>query len=429
MPLLETRASGSALAYGLNSFQNYNIVTSGLVLNFDAGNGASYNGQNHLTQSEDFSNSTAWNFSTYGVTVTPNSITAPDGTLTADLVVGGATNPTLIYSNTLSNISGLYGTGAKRVSVYAKAATSNYFTLNAYWDGDVEPNIDFVLTGSGSCTNSNSATIESVGNGWYLCSYTVPARVGSATTMSWRVWPSGRGATGTGIYLWGAQQRNIASTPGYIKTTTSPANYTSSIWYDTTTSARSLTLNNSPTFTAAGTNNQNSYFTFNGTSHSASSTSMSSLISGLDAASVCLWYRSLGTDNDAMLWDFCNTNGERDRFSMRQNWSGGQTTGYNSVSGLFGTATVGFSVTNAWKHYAFVRRDNVLYGYVNGVLFNTGSTMSAPLATINKLIIGQDNINTNFAWGDFAVFQTYNRGLTNSEVAQNFNAGRSRYGL
>jgi hypothetical protein len=431
MPLLQTRASGSAIAYGLNANQAYSVVTSGLVLNFDVGNAASYGGQNHLTYSEEFGNSTGWNFGTYGVTVTNNAIAAPDGTTTADLVTGGGTNPTLIYSNALSNIPALYGTGAKRVSVYAKAATSNFFALNCYWDGDTETNVTFNLSNgtiAGDDSNgSTTPTIESAGNGWYLCSYTVPARVGSATGMSWRIWPSGRGSTGTGIYVWGAAQRNVTATPGYIKTIASPANYTSSTWYDTTSSARTLTLNNSPTFTAAGTNNVGSYFRFNGSSHSASSTSMSGLISGLDAASVCLWYRSLGTDNDAMLWDFCNTDGNRDRFSMRQNWAGGQTTGYNSVSNAFGTATVGFSATNVWKHYAFVRRGNVLYGYVDGVLFNTGTTMTAPLLDINKLIIGQDNIGTNFALGDFAIFQTYNRGLTDSEVSQNYNAGRSRY--
>jgi hypothetical protein len=114
---------------------------------------------------------------------------------------------------------------------------------------------------------------------------------------------------------------------------------------------------------------------------------------------------------------------------MRQNWSSVQTTGYNSTGSLFGVAQFGVSATGVWKHYAFVRRSNVLYAYVNGVLNQTGSTMSDAIGTINKLIVGQDNIGTNFAHADYGHFMAYNRGLTDAEVAQNFNYYRAQYGL
>ena len=44
MPLLETRGSGSALAYGLNSFSPPAIATAGLIMHVDASKTASYPG-------------------------------------------------------------------------------------------------------------------------------------------------------------------------------------------------------------------------------------------------------------------------------------------------------------------------------------------------------------------------------------------------
>jgi hypothetical protein len=199
------------------------------------------------------------------------------------------------------------------------------------------------------------------------------------------------------------------------------------IWYDISGvgSSKNLTLtSNIPKYYTGG-----KYLAFNGSSHKAENTTMSGVLSGLYEGSVCVMYRSTATDTDAMVWDFCNTNGNRDLFSMRQNWSGVQTTGYNATGGLFGVAQFGASVTGAWKHFAFVRRSNVLYAYVNGVLNQTGSTMADPIGTINKLIIGQDNIGTNFINGDFGHFMAYNKGLTQEEVQQNFNYFRGQYGL
>lgn len=199
------------------------------------------------------------------------------------------------------------------------------------------------------------------------------------------------------------------------------------IWYDISGvgSSKNLTLTSSiPKYYTGG-----KYLAFNGSSHKAENTTMSGVLSGLYEGSVCVMYRSTATDNNAMVWDFCNTSGSRDLFSMRQNWSDQQTTGYNSTGGLFGIAQFGASVTGAWKHYAFVRRSNVLYSYVNGVLNQTGNTMSEPIGTINKLIIGQDNIGTNFIYGDYGHFMAYNKGLTQAEVQQNFNYFRGQYGL
>jgi hypothetical protein len=194
-------------------------------------------------------------------------------------------------------------------------------------------------------------------------------------------------------------------------------------WQDITTNAKHLT-NSNATYTTTGSGGS---WVMNGTNAKFQADTMAGLLTGKSEATVSVMYKSLGTDNDAMVWDFGNTSGGRDYFSMRQNWSGGQTTGYNSTGSLFGTATFGASVTNVWKHYVFTRRAGVLYAYVNGVLNNTGSTMTDTMNTINRLIIAQDNIGTNFAWAEYGNFLVYDRGLTGTEISQMFEYYRNRY--
>jgi hypothetical protein len=198
-------------------------------------------------------------------------------------------------------------------------------------------------------------------------------------------------------------------------------------WQDLTTNAKHLT-NTNATYTTLGSGGS---WVMNGTSAKFQADTMAGLLTGKTEATVSLMYKSLGTDTDAMVWDFCNTDGNRDRFSMRQNWTGGQTTGYNSTAGAFGTATFGTSVSNVWKHYVFTRRGGQLFAYVDGVLNNSGTVLSDAnnILAINRLIIAQDNINTNFAWAEYGNFLVYDRGLTGTEISQLFDYYRNRYAI
>ena len=63
--------------------------------------------------------------------------------------------------------------------------------------------------------------------------------------------------------------------------------------------------------------------------------------------------------------------------------------------------------------------------YVNGVLVGTGSAYSTPAVTPTWLNRGGSN-----NWkGNCSIIQAYNRALTAAEIAQNYNAARSRYGV
>jgi hypothetical protein len=90
---------------------------------------------------------------------------------------------------------------------------------------------------------------------------------------------------------------------------------------------------------------------------------------------------------------------------------------------------------NTWTHVALVRNGADYTGYVNGVLDNntySTTTNTATVATTPFWIASNKTGPTTpaaaFA-GNIYSNQTYNRALTASEVLQNYNATKGRFGL
>lgn len=221
---------------------NFNIPVSGLRLAIDSKNLKSFPGQNFLLQTEDFSKTANWtvtNPSTVG-SVVHNAIVGPFGYGAGDLLRTGNTSPSLISQSVSTTI---VGTGSLICSVYAKAETSTSFTLNCYYNGDTEINATFNLSNGTISGGNGDPAIESVGNGWYRCYVTVPARVGSGTSFLWRIWPETRpSATSIGCYFWGPHLRNPQANNEYVATTTS-AITTSGTINDISGYGNNLTMN------------------------------------------------------------------------------------------------------------------------------------------------------------------------------------------
>jgi hypothetical protein len=161
---------------------------------------------NLILQSQTFDNAT-WSKSATGTGVAPvvtaNNTTAPDGTLTADKIIADAT-----LGQHRVNQTPTTSAGTQTFSVYAKAGGYSYIFLR------------IGLTGAGIIFNvangtfagaqeGITASIASVGNGWYRCSVTVTSALANdvarinVSSLSTGVDFSGNGFDG--VYIWGAQ--------------------------------------------------------------------------------------------------------------------------------------------------------------------------------------------------------------------------------
>lgn len=161
---------------------------------------------NLLTYSEDFT--TGW--VSGNTTETPNVTTAPDGALTADLLVPSASSGThnLHYGVT-------QGSGTFTFSVWAKAAGYPRLGLRVYDGTAYRIRVTFdISAGTIVLNDAGVATIQDAGNGWYLCSCTGTSPSGNmGVTSGWTIesLPDGYTVqsvfTGDGVsgaYLWGA---------------------------------------------------------------------------------------------------------------------------------------------------------------------------------------------------------------------------------
>lgn len=157
---------------------------------------------NLLTFSEQFENS-AWTKTRCSITA--NSVVAPDGNTTADTLVedttASATHP-VSQAVTLT-------AGAQTFSVYAKAANRNWIHITLLSTANASAYFNLSNGTIGTVGSAATASIQSLGNGWYRCSITAITAAG-ANTLG--IYPASTDATnvytGNGtasIYIWGSQ--------------------------------------------------------------------------------------------------------------------------------------------------------------------------------------------------------------------------------
>lgn len=117
----------------------------------------------------------------------------------------------------------------------------------------------------------------------------------------------------------------------------------------------------------------------------------------------------------------------------------GYNTGNSDVYGLNAAAVTALGAIGNWKHYIYEMRSDVTYTnnkiYVNGIaqaLSQVSSTESVGSRHFNGgqgRISGWRSDNSYKMSQSVSVFRVYDRGLSQPEVTQNFNALRGRYGI
>ena len=318
-------------------------------------------GNNLLTQSQSFS---TW--ITGNLTVTANSTTAPNSTTTAAFLLPAATatNKSLYLSITANAV-------AYTNSVYAKAGGYNWLGLGYGLGANNDGAYFNISTGAlGTVAAGTTATIASVGNGWYRCTVT---RTVAAGTSYCQIEPhtannetSYTGDGVSGIYIWGGQMEAGSVASAYTPTTTTAVSTVNNISIPNgsiTTSADS-TFNTVKVGLGGGsvsTNTAVGYQAINAVATGSNNTAvgytaLASLTGGV--SNVAVGTAALISNNNG------NNNNAVGQGTLYANTSGNQNTGvgHNAFRlNTTGSSSVGIGYNALW--YNTTASNHVAVGY------------------------------------------------------------------
>jgi hypothetical protein len=181
------------------------------------------------------------------------------------------------------------------------------------------------------------------------------------------------------------------------------------------------------------------YFTYNGTSSQVRVDNNALLQPGSGDWTMEVWVNQSVLGNDVVLGKFDNGGLSQDvSYSIRTTnttyyaqYGSGSGTGPN----LFANSTSYVGTVDTWYQLVYVFTNvasNTIETFVNGVSIGIVShSLVSMLNTINPLYIGSYNGGEFAQWfeGKIGITRLYNSALTSSQVLQNFNADKSKYGL
>ena len=160
------------------------------------------------------------------VTVTADSIAAPDGTTTADKLTAGAT-ASAKYVYPTASFATITSGQDYRFSIYVKKGNENYFQW--YYQGTASEGINVDLsTGTVSLATTGvlSSSVEALSGGWYRISYVVTATntilYPTINLIKTATVAMGTGETTSGAeyyYVWGASVQLVSNPSDYVPTT------------------------------------------------------------------------------------------------------------------------------------------------------------------------------------------------------------------
>ena len=413
-----------------------NTVTDGLVMYLDAANTkslADVPSRNLLLWSQQFDN-----WSKYQSTVSTDTTTAPDGTSTADtnIETSGLTG----WRGVSQQLNGVTSGGTYTFSIYAKNYNGRNIQMTVYdvpsyanvYTTNFNLQLGVIISsydiGNGVLTNSS---IVSVGNGWYRCS--ISGYIPNATQVLPYVMLLNSGNTTSytgdgvsGVYLWGGQMElgNVATT--YIPTTTAAASRVPA-WTDISKGGNNGTLTSGLTYDYSNGGS----LVFNGTSNYVNCGNILNYTSGNFSFSYWIYVNSLTTNQSGqgpiiLFKGQYQVNGYYDQINT------GGAIGFNTnTNGVVVGSGTGFGVILTGRTYniCYTRNGSSIRVYVNGVDVTTYSgTHLDPVSSSSNFLINSYG-GTIFSNVRTYSFSNYNRALSATEVLQNYNAAKSRFGL
>ena len=386
------------------------IVRTGLVLDLDAGYIRSYSPNVMPNPTDIF----AWCGSS-GVNCTlsrDSTMTRQYGSIPLKMVVS-ANDPNMsTYNSPTWNL--------------APAATGQTWTVSVYVKASVATNVEgpviFECNSSGTYLAVTSAGSISVTTSWTRISYSVT--FGNASTAFIQVRLDGTSTGGSGITIWwdGLQVERASSAttfnPYYIGNTT---------WRDVSGNANNGTLTNGPTFS----NVNGGVIVLDGTDDYVSLTSTDSLRPSNVTLSV--WFNR---NNSTIVGNETIAESRKSSWvsyaihitSTSLDWFIGylDTPPYSTSVGASGNY-----VDGNWHNVVGTYDKQNLKIYVDGVLKTTSNSFTSDILYSGDLlfIIGFHAESTTYFEGKISTTSLYNRALTATEVLQNYETTKTRFGL
>ncbi len=219
-PSVTLRTAGASTTLKIRNISVKEVIENDIPrIDYSTGEGAFLlepQSTNLIAYSEDVSGASNWNRT--AVTSTQNATTSLDGTQNADLIQSTGTSSCIIDDNALTFTIG----NTYTFSVFAKKGNNDWIRLGHVTSGGTGCWFD-LENGVVGTVNSESATIEDYGNGWYRCTNTF---VATQTTGSFQVFigicdadgSTNSGASGQNDYVWGMQVEALPYATSYIPT-------------------------------------------------------------------------------------------------------------------------------------------------------------------------------------------------------------------
>jgi hypothetical protein len=203
-----------------------------------------------------------------------------------------------------------------------------------------------------------------------------------------------------------------------------PSSYpgTGNIWYDLSTNVNNGTIS---TNTMANTASTPKKFTFNGTAGnnvSFVSSKFNTPYTGKTVMVAAKMDANFGTNQFRALF---GNNGTRN-FNLYI-YNNGSDYQIHFSAGSWGLGDVVSLVPGQWYVFAATQDANTIRYYLNGV--SVGTTTSAPLYQYQSSSNEYLGLADNYWYGDINTALIYKRCLSPTEILQNYNALKSRFGL
>ena len=298
---------------------------------------------------------------------------------------------------------------------------SGYTHPNYMYRYEYTANDGTYVTEAGVHSDSNRIHL---GDGWYWA-------WGTFTTQATTNWIAFAGA-------WYYRYSNTTDKLSIGKVLITPGNYTGlhpKYWPNTNTTRsntqaiQDLARRNTVTATSLAYASNNT-FSFNGTSSEVTTSSTAASLGISNDVTISIFTKRAASPTNALQGQAGFGSGGSISIKNSSNYVA-DVYSANSTRYVINITTAGSmtSYENVWVNLCVTVNGATVKTYLNGVLINT-QAMDTTIKAFTSEIFG---LGAGYGYyrmqGDISIASVYNRALTDSEVLQNFNAHRGRYGI